>query len=326
MEASGSARPRKWKRLILIPSITGLIVGFLTTYGFRPQYTSQAVVIVRRQTIPSAVVAPLVTGSLDERMPRLSERILSTSTLRIVIQSLGAQQAGHGTERSNTDNELIENIRANTEIVPMTTAFNAVSAPDNPDQSISGVVITYYDSDPRRAQKICNALASLLVTENLKERAYRVMETRQFLESEVADARTALEDMERQLQYVQKLEHNPETAIHKATLERDYNLAQKNYADLRAKLFQAKLAADMESHAEGEQLTIAQSANLPEASVFPSRVLGAFGGLCTGLALGLILAIRNRLRNPPNSMEQALSPEPVTNPVPQRSFFRRNAS
>jgi uncharacterized protein involved in exopolysaccharide biosynthesis len=326
MEASGSDHPRKWKRLILIPSITGLIVGFLATYGFSPHNTSQAVVSVSRQTIPTTVVPPLVTGSLDERIARLSQRILSTSTLQLVIQSLGPQQPSHGTERSTTDGELIQNIRANTEIVPMITPFDAASAPDNAEPSISGVVITYYDSDPKRAQRVCNALASLLITENLKERAYRVMETRQFLESEVADARTALADMERQLRYVQKSEHNPETAFHKATLERDYDLAQKNYADLQAKLFQAKLAADMESHEEGEQLIIAQSANLPEAPVFPNRVLGAFGGLCTGLVLGVILVIRNRLRNPPNSIEQALSPEPVKNAVPQRSFFRRSIS
>jgi uncharacterized protein involved in exopolysaccharide biosynthesis len=326
MEASGSDRPRKWKRLILIPSITGLIFGFLATYAFSPHYTSQAVVILGRQTIPSTVVAPPITGTLGERMGRLSQRILSTRNLQTVIESLGPQRPNHGPEQSNTDSQFIQNIRANIEIVPMITAFDATSAPDNAEPGISGVVITYYDSDPRRAQKVCNALAELLMTENLRDRGNRVMETTHFLEREVEEARTALEDLDRKLLYLQKFEHNPETAIGKATLERDYNLAQKNYADLQTKLFQAKLAEDMETHGEGEQLVVGQYANLPDAPVFPDRLLSAFAGFCTGLLVGLILAIRSRRRNPPNVAEQGLSPEPVANAAPQRSFFRRNAS
>jgi uncharacterized protein involved in exopolysaccharide biosynthesis len=327
MEASGPARPRKWKRLILIPSLTGLTFGFLATYFFSPHYTSQAVIIVRRQTIPAAVVPPLIIVSLVERMALLSERILSTPNLQLVIHAVDPQRPSNGPEQSNTDGELIQNIRANIEITPMITAFDAASAPDNAESNISGVAVTYYDSDPRRAQKICNALAQQLITENLNERANQMTETTRFLEREVEEARTALESMDQQkLMYLERFGHNPETEIGKATLERDYNLDQKNYADLQTKLFQAKLAADMENRGDGEQLIVAQSANLPEAPVFPNRLLSAFAGLCIGLAIGLVLAIRNRLRNPPDIAEQVLSPEPVPDAIPQRSFFRRSAS
>jgi capsular polysaccharide biosynthesis protein len=74
-------------------------------------------------------------------------------------------------------------------------------------------------------------------------------------------------------------------------LSRDYDSAQKFYNDLLSKKSSADLGTNMETHQEGEQLIIGQSANRPQTPAFPNRLFFMAGGLGAGLGLGVIIAI-----------------------------------
>jgi uncharacterized protein involved in exopolysaccharide biosynthesis len=74
-------------------------------------------------------------------------------------------------------------------------------------------------------------------------------------------------------------------------LMQGYSTAQKFYQDLLAKKSSADLGKSMENQAQGEQMTILQSAGLPTAPSFPIRPYFAAAGLAGGLALGLLVAV-----------------------------------
>ena len=74
-------------------------------------------------------------------------------------------------------------------------------------------------------------------------------------------------------------------------LTRDYSNAQAFYQDLLKKKSTAEVANNMESQAQGEQMTILNPANLPDSPSFPNRPLFAAGGFGAGFGLGLLLAI-----------------------------------
>jgi polysaccharide chain length determinant protein (PEP-CTERM system associated) len=74
-------------------------------------------------------------------------------------------------------------------------------------------------------------------------------------------------------------------------LTRDNDNAQAFYKDLLAKYSSAELGTNMETKAEGEQMYIGATADLPGDPSFPSRPLFAAGGLGAGLALGLLIAV-----------------------------------
>src|SRR5215468_6935209 len=80
-------------------------------------------------------------------------------------------------------------------------------------------------------------------------------------------------------------------------LTRDYDTAQKFYADLLAKKSTSEMATDMERRQQGEQMRLSIPANLPDSPSFPNRLMFAGGGLGAGLVLGLALALWLELRD-----------------------------
>jgi uncharacterized protein involved in exopolysaccharide biosynthesis len=73
-------------------------------------------------------------------------------------------------------------------------------------------------------------------------------------------------------------------------LARDYDNAQKVYQDDLAKQSASKMASQAANQAEGAQMTLLNSASVPDLT-FPVRGYFAGGGLGAGLALGLGLAL-----------------------------------
>jgi polysaccharide chain length determinant protein (PEP-CTERM system associated) len=87
-------------------------------------------------------------------------------------------------------------------------------------------------------------------------------------------------------------------------LTRDYDNAQKFYEDLLAKKSLSEMQTDMERRQQGEQMTLLNPANLPNAPSFPNRPLFAGGGLGVGLAIGLGMALWLEMRDKAIRTEQ----------------------
>lgn len=202
-----------------------------------------------------------------------------------------------GVTKPEEQSALIQEIRANMTLEPVITdSFQSdvsTAKKDAAQGSLPGVYINYFDSSPRRAQQICNELTGLLVQENLRDRAGRIKETTDFLKKQVADARADLTALDAQLLIDSRVRgpRSPTGEVTYKMLVRDYDGAQKGYADLLDKLRQAKAAEQLEYQQLGEQWHVLTPANLPDASDFPDRVLFAVGGLGAGLMLGVGCAL-----------------------------------
>jgi polysaccharide chain length determinant protein (PEP-CTERM system associated) len=97
--------------------------------------------------------------------------------------------------------------------------------------------------------------------------------------------------------YQSRVAISPEVEEKYKQLTRDYDTAQKFYADLLAKKSTSEMATDMERRQQGEQMHLLNAANLPEAPSFPNRLLFAAGGLGAGLVIGMGLALWLELRD-----------------------------
>jgi polysaccharide chain length determinant protein (PEP-CTERM system associated) len=67
------------------------------------------------------------------------------------------------------------------------------------DEPVPGFTVSYSDSSPQRAQRICNALTDLIVNENLSSRAEVAKSTTEFLSRQVDDAKRALDEQDAKL-------------------------------------------------------------------------------------------------------------------------------
>jgi len=455
------AMARRRLKVVLIPLLIAPVAGFLVSYLpiFPPKYTSQSTVLVEGQKVPFNYVQPVITADFTQRVQTLGQQVLSAASLRPVIDSLENQ----GLVKAGEEGKVMEQIRANMQLTPMLTSMSATSGAAGlaaakkraspTDEPVPGFNVSYTDKNPDRAQKICNAMTSLILDENLKSREQAAKGTTDFLSRQVAEAKTALDEQDAKLaafknkylgqlpgdaetnmkmlmSYSQQLDsttqslnraqqdksytesmlaqqlaawkssqsstspqtleqqltalqaqllqlqarytddypdviktkadiakvqgkldeinkqatnpaesnekananepaeirqlrlqiHQYQQVIEQATadqkklqaainvyqsktamspgieeqykeLSRDYDNAQAFYRDLLAKQSSADLAKNMESQAQGEQMTILQSANMPDSPSFPVRPLFAAAGLAAGLGLGLLMAV-----------------------------------
>jgi len=284
-------RPRRRMKMILTLVLSGTLGGFLASYVFPPKYTSESTVLVEGQKVPDTYVQPVITSDFTQRIQALSELVLSPSRLRPVIQGLNLV-------KPDEEGRLIEDIQQNMRVEPVITSMSAAAQAGTSDakkgtsatdEPVPGFNVEYTDSNAARAQKICNAVTSLILDENLRSRAEVAQGTTEFLGHQVDEAKKALVEMDAHLLAISKdrSPRSPEAEAKYKILTLEYDVAQAFYKDLLVKKDAAALAESMEVQQLGEQMYILVAAGLPEAPSFPDRPLFALWGLGAGLLLGI---------------------------------------
>jgi uncharacterized protein involved in exopolysaccharide biosynthesis len=188
-------------KVILIPALIAPLAGFGVSYLLPPKYTSQSTVLVEGQKVPDNYVLPVITSDFAQRVQTLSQEVLSPSRLRPVIHSLNLV-------KPEDEGKLIGQIQQNMQVEPVITTLSAAAAssptaktkkPSAGNEPLPGFTVNYSDSDPGRAQKVCNAMTSLIVDENLRSRSEVAQSTTDFLTRQVDDAKRALDDQDAKL-------------------------------------------------------------------------------------------------------------------------------
>ncbi len=191
---------RRRLKVILIPALIAPLGGFLVSYVFPPKYTSTSTVLVEGQKVPDNYVMPVITSDFTQRVQTLSQEVVSPSRLRPVIQSLALV-------KPEEEGKLISDIQQNMSVEPVITSMSAAAGiagakkkkSSLTDEPVPGFNVTYTDSNAERAQKICNAMTSLILDENLRERATIAGSTTDFLSRQVEEAKRALDDQDAKL-------------------------------------------------------------------------------------------------------------------------------
>jgi polysaccharide chain length determinant protein (PEP-CTERM system associated) len=447
---------RRRTKLILIPTLLAPLAGFLISYLFTAKYTSQSLILVEAQQVPTGVVQPVVTEDLSQRIATMQQQVLGRNRLQPMVERLGLVRTG-----KNVD-DVIDDIRNGLQLEPVVTDLSLIGdgkkKPSQPT-SVPGFTVNYTGPNAREAQNICNELTSMLLSENQASRERVAQSTTDFIARQLDEAKRDLDDQDaklaafkrqysgqlpgdednnlkvlatlnsqldantqtinraqqdkaytesllaqqlaawksaqgtsspqslqqqltqlqsqlldlqskytadhpdviktkadiaevkrklaevdsgaanspdatdkssateppeiRQLRmqihqyadvltqatreqrrladeirtYQSRVAVSPEVEEKYKELTRDYDTAQKFYADLLSKKSASEMATDMERRQQGEQMRLLNPASLPDAPSFPNRWLFAGGGLGGGLALGLGLALWLELRD-----------------------------
>jgi uncharacterized protein involved in exopolysaccharide biosynthesis len=191
---------RRRLKVILIPALLAPLAGFMVSYVFPPKFTSQSTVLVEAQKVPDSYVQAVITSDFTQRIQTLSQQVLSPSRLRPVIQSLALV-------KPDEESKLIEDIQHNMSVEPVITSMSAAAGASGAkkkkasasQEPVPGFNVNYTDSNAIRAQKICNAMTSLIVDENLRSRAEVAQGTTEFLSRQVEDAKRAIDEQDAKL-------------------------------------------------------------------------------------------------------------------------------
>ena len=117
-------------------------------------------------------------------------------------------------------------------------------------------------------------------------------------DQEIHDRTAQQEATQQQIKiYQARLQSSPAVEQEYSELSRGYQTALDGYNNLLKLRDQSAMATDLEKRQEGEQFTIQDPANLPDAPSFPKKSLFVIGGFGGGMALGLGLALVVEMQN-----------------------------
>ncbi|MFY9844578.1 MAG: Wzz/FepE/Etk N-terminal domain-containing protein [Terriglobales bacterium] len=192
---------RRRLKVILIPALVAPLAGFLVSYALTPKYSSTSTVLVEGQKVPDNYVTPVITADFAQRVNTLSQQVLSPSILRPVVHSLGIV-------KPEEEGKLVNQIQQNLQVEPVVTTMSSAAAgspgakskkPNASNEPLPGFNVVYTDSDPVRAQKVCDAMTGLMVDQNLKSRSEVAQSTTDFLSRQLEDAKRTVDEQDAKL-------------------------------------------------------------------------------------------------------------------------------
>jgi polysaccharide chain length determinant protein (PEP-CTERM system associated) len=171
---------RKW--LIVLPFAVGIIASQFAARRLPHLYRSETLIQVIPPQIPESIVKSTVTATLEDRLPAISEQIMSRSRLERVITDFGLYPA----ERArDVMEDVISRMRADIK-GPALVGKESFR-------------LSYVSNDAGVAQNVTERLASLYIEQNRRDRTNQAEGTNQFLESQLAEAKRRLLEGERKL-------------------------------------------------------------------------------------------------------------------------------
>ncbi len=177
---------RRW--IILIPFALGVAAAPLLARYAPERYRSEALLLVIPQQVPNDYVTPTMTQPIEERLPAITDQILSRSRLEQIIQQMDLYQA----ERSR---EVMEDVVQRMRLDVTTSAVR---------RDVNSFRVSYVSDDAEKARKVTERLASLYIEQNLKDRENQADSTSQFLATQLEEAKTRLIEQEKKLEEYRK--------------------------------------------------------------------------------------------------------------------------
>ena len=165
-----------------------LLLGWAAIWGaswFLPaRYKSVTTILVEQPTMPKSYVEPNVADNLQDRLQSITQQILSRTRLLAIIDKLSLYS--NADERLTPDDK-VERMRKDIGIELVHNTQNG---------TISAFRVTYTASNPRIAQQVTGELTNLFINENLAVQQQQSENTTQFLQNQLAVARSSLADQD----------------------------------------------------------------------------------------------------------------------------------
>ena len=176
------AAHRRW--VLLIPFALGLAAVPILANFAPERYRSEALLLVIPQQVPKDYVTPTMTQPIEERLPAITDQILSRSRLEQIIQQLDLYPA----ERAR---QVMEDVVLQMRLDITTSAVG---------KDVNSFRVSYVSDSADKAQKVTERLASLYIEQNLKDRENQADSTSQFLTTQLEVAKTRLVEQEKKLE------------------------------------------------------------------------------------------------------------------------------
>lgn len=229
--------------------------------------------------------------SLTTQLDSITQSISQMQQNETFLQTMIAQQKhdeGHGgsavqVEEDERENELRSLIQEKTQLDTQYTS-------DYPDV----VAVTHKIADLRAAIKKTPFKPSTSPAEPVAQvdsPQLRSLETQlHAVQQSLIPARQEQNGIQQKIHlYEARIEQSPQVEEQYKQITRDHATALQFYNSLLTKMNESSMATALQQRQQGEQFSVMDPPNLPEAPKFPNRKVFATGGFFGGLGLGLMI-------------------------------------
>ena len=177
---------RRW--FVIIPLCLALIAGIYLAVALPKKYEAETLILIEPQRVPDNYVQAIVSSDLESRIATIKEMILSRTNLLKIIDNFNIFSGPKFADMFLDDK--IEAMRKYTTV-------DIVS--DGRNRTANAFKITFEAEEPRKVMQVVNAMATLVIDQNLKVRESQAIGTVEFLENELVKMRRELEEVEAKL-------------------------------------------------------------------------------------------------------------------------------
>jgi len=170
--------------LVLVPFAFGLAAAPLLARLLPERYRSEALILVVPQRVPDNYVKPTVSQKVEERLPAITDQILSRSRLEKIIQDMDLYKAERATQVME---DVVQLMRKDVTTSPV-------------GKEVDTFRVSYVSDHAETARKVTERLASLYIEQNLKDRESQAENTSQFLDTQLEEAKRHLVEQEKRLE------------------------------------------------------------------------------------------------------------------------------
>jgi polysaccharide chain length determinant protein (PEP-CTERM system associated) len=176
---------RKWQ--IILPTLAVFLAFAWVVRGLPDYYVSTTYLTLKPATISNKVAPSLTDDDLSQRIASIGQTVFSRTSLEPLILK----------------NNLFQNERAagmpmESVVKLLQSGVTVTEEKTGNEEKIAGFRINYRDRNPEMAQKVASELAAKYVSLQKSQSYQSVETTREFIEEQMASARSTLDVLEKQ--------------------------------------------------------------------------------------------------------------------------------
>lgn len=181
---------RRW--WIILPLFFCWAVTWSIGWLLPARYQSEALILVEQQKVPEQYVVPNVNVSLQDRLQSITQQILSRTRLQEIIDRFHLYSYNYSYK-----GRIAALFQAGDAVDQMRKDINIdlVNTPGHPEE-LTAFKISFSGTSPELAQEVNTELTRLFINEDLESQQQLSESTTAFLETQLADARSKLQEQE----------------------------------------------------------------------------------------------------------------------------------
>lgn len=181
-------RRRKW--WLVTPIALSIVAGWLLVKYLPKEYRSMATLGVTAPTVSPTIVGQPALFDNQERLRALTQQLKSEQILSRVVREEKLTPAQDAKDVA----KAVDSLRGNIDIKVPDPVANT-----NEIRRLDTFVLSVADSEPGRAQRVADRLASVFVDENSKLRTEHAEDTTAFITMQVAASQERINELESRL-------------------------------------------------------------------------------------------------------------------------------